>query len=64
MSEGGKVWPVQAVKIESVVNCAAVHKGMKSTSRPSSRPSTSTQVEAGFKLNFYLQRAASRLARE
>jgi hypothetical protein len=41
-SKKDKVWPAQAVKIESVVNRAAVHKGMKSTSRPSSRPSTPT----------------------
>ena len=41
-SKENKVWPAQAVKIESVVNCAAEHKGMKSTSRPSSRPSTVT----------------------
>ncbi len=39
-SKEDKVWQAQAVKIESVVNRAAVHKGMKSTSRPSSRPST------------------------
>jgi hypothetical protein len=42
MSKGDKAWPAQAVKIESIVNRAAVHKEMKSTSRPSSRPSTST----------------------
>jgi hypothetical protein len=41
-SKEDKVWPAKAVKIESDVNCAAVHKGMKSTSRPSSRPSTVT----------------------
>jgi hypothetical protein len=40
LSKVDKVWPAQAVKIESVVNCATVHKGMKSTSRPSSHPST------------------------
>ena len=33
-SKKDKVWPVQAVKSESVVNRAAVHDGMKSTSRP------------------------------
>jgi hypothetical protein len=32
----------QAVKIESIVKRAAVQKGMKSTSRPNSRPSTVT----------------------
>ena len=42
MSKGDKAWPAQAVKIESIVNRAAVHKVMESTSRPSSRPSTST----------------------
>jgi hypothetical protein len=42
LSKVDKVWPAQGVKIESVVNCATVHKGMKSTSRPSSHPSTST----------------------
>ena len=42
LSKVDKVWPAQAVKIESVVNCATVHKGMKSTSRPNSHPSTST----------------------
>jgi hypothetical protein len=43
-SKEDKIWPAQAVKIESVVNRAAVHKGMKSTSRPSSpaRPSAWT----------------------
>ncbi len=41
-SKKDKVWPAQAVKIESVVNRAAVHKGMESTSRPSSRPNTPT----------------------
>jgi hypothetical protein len=39
-SKQDTVWPAQAVKIESVVNCVAMHKGTKSTSRPSSRPST------------------------
>ena len=39
-SKENKVCPDQAVKIESVVNCAAVHKGMKSNSNLSSRPST------------------------
>jgi hypothetical protein len=34
-SKKDKGWPAQAVKIESVVNRAAVHKGMKSTTRPS-----------------------------
>jgi hypothetical protein len=41
-SKENKVWPAQAVKIESVVNRAAVHKVMESTNRPSSCPSTST----------------------
>jgi hypothetical protein len=40
LSKVDKVWPAQAVKIELVVNCATVHKGMKSTSRPNSRPTT------------------------